>query len=252
MWPTVLCYANLPRTLEGPNAVSNKRPDPVDVHVGSRLRMQRRMLDMSQIEVATAVGVTFQQLQKYERGANRVSASRLQHLSRLLRVPISFFFEGLSTTAVSVAKETAESSARSLAGASGLRPIQARMRRPSPKLRRTFTTDPISTLAALSQQIRLDMFRLLAQAGPEGMPAGAVATALDLAPQWLSFHFNRLRQAHLVTSRREGRSIIYVAQFQTIKALLAFLNENCCGGSAPSRVSRRSARPTLSRRKPLV
>ena len=74
-----------------------KRPDPIDVHVGNRLRMRRLMLDMSQAKVGTALGVTWQQLQKYEKGANRVSASRLQHLSQLLQVPVPFFFEGLST-----------------------------------------------------------------------------------------------------------------------------------------------------------
>src|SRR6202142_3600299 len=66
----------------------------IDKHVGSRLRMRRLMLGMSQTDVADALGLTFQQLQKYEKGSNRISASRLQHLSQILQVPVPFFFEG--------------------------------------------------------------------------------------------------------------------------------------------------------------
>ena len=91
--------------------------------------------------------------------------------------------------------------------------------------------DAVAALAALAQDNRLDVFRLLVQAGPEGMPAGAVAEALDLAPNTLTFHFDRLRTAGLVTVRREGRSMIYAAQFEQMNALLAFLTENCCGGA---------------------
>ena len=76
------------------------------------------------------------------------------------------------------------------------------------------------------------MFRLLVQAGPEGMPAGQVAEALDLAPNTLTFHFDRLRVAGLVTVRREGRSMIYAARYETMNALLGYLTENCCGGVA--------------------
>ena len=68
--------------------------NPIDKHVGSRLRMRRLMLDMSQTDVADALGLTFQQLQKYEKGLNRISASRLQHLSQILQVTVPFFFEG--------------------------------------------------------------------------------------------------------------------------------------------------------------
>jgi DNA-binding transcriptional ArsR family regulator len=89
----------------------------------------------------------------------------------------------------------------------------------------------VAALAALAQDNRLDVFRLLVQAGPEGMPAGAVAEALDLAPNTLTFHFDRLRMAGLVTVRREGRSMIYAAQFEQMSALLSFLTENCCGGA---------------------
>jgi ArsR family transcriptional regulator, arsenate/arsenite/antimonite-responsive transcriptional repressor len=92
-------------------------------------------------------------------------------------------------------------------------------------------TNAVSALAALAQDNRLDVFRLLVQAGPEGMPAGAVAEALELAPNTLTFHFDRLRMAGLVTARRDGRSVIYAAQYEKMNALIAFLTENCCGGA---------------------
>jgi ArsR family transcriptional regulator, arsenate/arsenite/antimonite-responsive transcriptional repressor len=94
------------------------------------------------------------------------------------------------------------------------------------------TTDTVSALAALAQEHRLAIFRLLVQAGPQGLPAGQVAEQLGLAPNTLTFHFDRLRLAGLVTQRREGRSMIYAAQFETMNALLGFLTENCCQGSA--------------------
>src|ERR1700742_4238691 len=92
-------------------------------------------------------------------------------------------------------------------------------------------TNAVTALAALAQDNRLDVFRLLVQAGPEGMTAGAIAEALDLAPNTLTFHFDRLRMAGLATVRRGGRSVIYAAQFATMNALLSFLTENCCGGA---------------------
>ena len=74
-------------------------PDPTDKHVGNRVRMRRLMLDMSQTKLADALGITFQQVQKYEKGINRISASRLQHTSNILLVPIPVFFEGLPSSA---------------------------------------------------------------------------------------------------------------------------------------------------------
>ncbi len=75
---------------------SQKSPNPVDLHVGGRVRMRRRMLGVSQERLAEALGLTFQQVQKYERGANRVSASKLYDIARFLSVPIAYFFEGLT------------------------------------------------------------------------------------------------------------------------------------------------------------
>lgn len=90
----------------------------------------------------------------------------------------------------------------------------------------------LAGLAALAQENRLDTFRLLVRAGPEGMPAGEVAASLGLPPNTLTFHFDRLREAGLVTVRREGRSMIYAAQFDAMNGLLAYLTENCCQGAA--------------------
>ncbi|MDR3516930.1 MAG: helix-turn-helix transcriptional regulator [Azospirillaceae bacterium] len=72
-------------------------PHPIDIHVGARLRLRRTLLGLSQEKLGEAVGITFQQLQKYERGANRISASRLFHLSQVLDVPVGFFFEDMAT-----------------------------------------------------------------------------------------------------------------------------------------------------------
>jgi ArsR family transcriptional regulator, arsenate/arsenite/antimonite-responsive transcriptional repressor len=101
-------------------------------------------------------------------------------------------------------------------------------------------TDAVAALAALAQDNRLDVFRLLIRAGPDGMPAGAIAEALDLPPNTLTFHFDRLRMAGLVTVRREGRSMIYTARFETMNSLIGFLTENCCGGvpCAPAAASK--------------
>jgi len=73
---------------------AKKAPNPIDKHVGSRVRMRRMMLSMSQEKLGDALGLTFQQVQKYEKGTNRIGASRLQQISDILKVPVSFFFEG--------------------------------------------------------------------------------------------------------------------------------------------------------------
>ena len=74
--------------------IAKKAPNPTDKHVGSRVRMRRMMLSMSQEKLGDALGLTFQQVQKYEKGTNRIGASRLQQISQILQVPVSFFFEG--------------------------------------------------------------------------------------------------------------------------------------------------------------
>ena len=80
--------------------MSAKSPNPVDKHVGSRVRMRRIMLGMSQEKLGEALGLTFQQVQKYEKGTNRIGASRVQQIGDVLQVPVSFFFEGGPTTSV--------------------------------------------------------------------------------------------------------------------------------------------------------
>src|SRR6201995_4176193 len=78
--------------------MAKKAPNPIDKHVGARVRMRRMMLGMSQEKLGDALGLTFQQVQKYEKGANRIGASRLQQISNILQVPVSFFFEGAPQT----------------------------------------------------------------------------------------------------------------------------------------------------------
>lgn len=91
-------------------------PNPIDVHVGNRLRQRRTLLGMSQEKLGEAIGLTFQQVQKYERGMNRIGSSRLFDLSRVLDVPVSYFFEEMSA-------ETAERSPARQAGLSELPPM---------------------------------------------------------------------------------------------------------------------------------
>src|SRR5579862_52598 len=80
--------------------MATKGPNPIDTHVGSRVRMRRLLLGMSQEKLGDELGITFQQVQKYEKGTNRISASRLQTISDILQVPVSFFFEGAPNTTV--------------------------------------------------------------------------------------------------------------------------------------------------------
>lgn len=103
------------------------KPNPIDVHVGSRLRLRRTLLGMSQERLGEAIGLTFQQVQKYERGANRVGASRLYDLSRVLDVPVSFFFDDINpATAAAARGESGEESAQ----------ISAQRYDPDPMMRR--------------------------------------------------------------------------------------------------------------------
>ena len=119
--------------------MAKKAPNPVDKHVGSRVRMRRMMVGMSQERLGEALGLTFQQVQKYEKGTNRIGASRLQQIAQVLQVPVAFFFEDVprqerleelrdapSTTYVS----------EFLASSEGLSLTRAFMRIQEPKLRR--------------------------------------------------------------------------------------------------------------------
>lgn len=95
----------------------------------------------------------------------------------------------------------------------------------------------ISALAALAQESRLAVFRLLVQAGPEGLAASKIAEKLDLPASSLSFHLKELLHAELVIQTKEGRSLIYSTNFKTMNLLLGFLTENCCGGNLSSKSS---------------
>ena len=103
------------------------------------------------------------------------------------------------------------------------------------------TQTTIAALAALAQESRLAVFRLLVQLGPEGMPATQIADRLGISPSSMSFHLKELAHAELVTVRREGRSMIYSANFDAMNALVGFLTENCCGGHACTPAKARSS-----------
>lgn len=89
----------------------------------------------------------------------------------------------------------------------------------------------VRALSALAQEHRLALFRLLVQAGPDGLAAGAIAEALGVPASSLSFHLAQLTTAGLIAQRRDGRSLIYSADYGAMNALLGFLMENCCGGA---------------------
>jgi ArsR family transcriptional regulator, arsenate/arsenite/antimonite-responsive transcriptional repressor len=114
--------------------------------------------------------------------------------------------------------------------------------------------DAVAALAALAQENRLEVYRLLVQAGPQGLAAGEVASALGIAPNTLSFHFDRLRHAGLVSVARHGRSLVYAARYETMNNLLGYLTQNCCGGRAdlcepaackPAKTSRKRKKETV-------
>jgi transcriptional regulator with XRE-family HTH domain len=119
---------------------AKKAPNPIDKHVGSRVRMRRMMLSMSQEKLGDALGLTFQQVQKYEKGTNRIGASRLQQISHILQVPVSFFFEGAPELQGSsdITREAPSPAFVSdfLATSEGLSLTKAFMRIKEPRLRR--------------------------------------------------------------------------------------------------------------------
>lgn len=134
-----------------------KTPDPIDRHVGSRVRMQRILMKMSQEKLGEALGLTFQQVQKYEKGTNRIGASRLQQISKTLNVPPSFFFEGAPTSegAPGAAGFAEESSSQYvvdfLSTAEGLHLNRAFARIRDTKIRKR-VLDLVTTLAAQDEE----------------------------------------------------------------------------------------------------
>ena len=88
----------------------------------------------------------------------------------------------------------------------------------------------VDALSALAQETRLQVYRLLVEAGPDGLPAGRIGEELGLAPATLSFHLAHLARAGLAQSRQEGRFVFYSANFDSMNALVGYLTENCCGG----------------------
>jgi transcriptional regulator with XRE-family HTH domain len=123
--------------------MAKKAPNPIDKHVGSRVRMRRMMLGMSQEKLGDALGLTFQQVQKYEKGTNRIGASRLQQISQILQVPVAFFFEGAPVIASDYQPASGMQEAPSpayvsdfLATSDGLSLTKAFMRIKDAKLRR--------------------------------------------------------------------------------------------------------------------
>jgi len=128
-----------------------KTPDPIDRHVGSRVRMQRILMKMSQEKLGEALGLTFQQVQKYEKGTNRIGASRLQQISKTLNVPPSFFFEGAPSSGAPSGQGFAEESSSQyvvdfLSTAEGLHLNRAFARIRDPKVRKR-VLDLVTTLA---------------------------------------------------------------------------------------------------------
>src|SRR4051812_20379663 len=116
--------------------MAQKVPNPIDSHVGSRVRMRRMMLGMSQEKLGDALGLTFQQIQKYEKGTNRIGASRLQQISLVLQVPVSFFFEGVPGPGGFGEAASPEYVTSFLGSSDGLKLVRAFTRVSSPALRR--------------------------------------------------------------------------------------------------------------------
>jgi ArsR family transcriptional regulator, arsenate/arsenite/antimonite-responsive transcriptional repressor len=106
--------------------------------------------------------------------------------------------------------------------------------------------DAVAALGALAQPSRLELFRLLVRRGPAGLPAGDIAQRLGIPATTLSFHLSQLSRAGLLASRREGRSILYAADYGRMRALMAYLTEHCCeeGSCAPPPPRAREARVT--------
>ncbi|MEE9315381.1 MAG: helix-turn-helix domain-containing protein [Rhizobiaceae bacterium] len=132
-------------------AEAKKKPNPIDIHVGSRVRLRRTMQGMSQEKLGEALGITFQQIQKYEKGSNRIGASRMQQISSALKVPVAFFFEDAPAPAGTVVTGMAEASSTSyvvdfLSSPEGIQLNRAFVRITNPAIRRKII-DMVRTLA---------------------------------------------------------------------------------------------------------
>ncbi len=128
---------------------NKKKPNPIDVHVGSRIRLRRNMLGMSQEKLGENLGITFQQIQKYEKGTNRIGASRLQHIASVLQVPVSFFFEDAPGAPTEVGFEESRPAAfvtDFLSSSEGLQLNRAFVRIKDPRVRRK-VVDLVRTIA---------------------------------------------------------------------------------------------------------
>ena len=108
-------------------------------------------------------------------------------------------------------------------------------------------TQAVDALAALAQETRLSVFRLLVEAGPDGLAAGRIGEELELPPATLSFHLAHLARTGLVRSRQDGRFVIYSADFQNMNQLVGYLTENCCGGGSCAPSTKGAKHETLSR-----
>lgn len=137
--------------------MTKKAPNPIDRHVGSRVRMRRMMISMSQEKLGERLGITFQQVQKYEKGTNRIGASRVQQIAGILGVPVSFFFEGAPTSDAdgAVASEAGNPAYVSdfLATSEGLALSKAFMKVTDPKVRRRIV-DLVEAMVAASEGAR--------------------------------------------------------------------------------------------------
>ncbi|MBO6639828.1 MAG: helix-turn-helix transcriptional regulator [Roseitalea sp.] len=134
------------------NDKKKKQPNPIDIHVGSRIRLRRTMLGMSQEKLGESLGITFQQVQKYEKGTNRVGASRLQNIASILNVPVSFFFEDAPDDSAPAAASGLEENASTyvvsfLSSSEGLQLNRAFVKIADPKVRRRII-DLVKSLAA--------------------------------------------------------------------------------------------------------
>ena len=134
-------------------STNKKRPNPIDVHVGSRIRLRRNMLGVSQEKLGESLGITFQQIQKYEKGTNRVGASRLQAIASILNAPVSFFFDGApsddNTGAPGFGEESSAYVADFLNSSEGVQLNRAFVKITDPKVRRR-VLDLVKALAAES------------------------------------------------------------------------------------------------------